>query len=121
MSSWTRRLRAAKIDESVVTRFYKRYGNMPDSVVEALLADDRKCGIGPLTFGTDPACEMHDIEMKLAKMGYPIASIPATQGRFLIHSIAIGIIAAGTAAVALPKGIIGATVGGIIQVVREVF
>lgn len=119
--NWTRRLREAKVPESVILRFYKRYGEMPDSVVDALLADDRKCGIGPVVLGTDPACELHDIEMLLARMGYPIASIPETQGRFLMTSIAIGIVAAGTALVAIPKGVIGATVGGIIQIVREVF
>ncbi len=119
--TWTRRLRAARIPESVIQRFYRRYGEMPDSVVDALLADDRKCGIGPVTMGSDPACELHDLEMLLARMGFPIASIPETQGKFLVTSIAIGIVAAGTALVAIPKGVIGATVGGIIQACREVF
>jgi hypothetical protein len=119
--TWQEAWRAANVSQWIIDQFEHRYGAPPEWLTKLVVEDDKKCGIGKLTFGTDESCKDHDVLMLLDRHGYRIEPIPQTQGRFLVTSIAIGIVAAGTALVAIPKGVVGATVGTILQVVREVF
>lgn len=119
--TWREAWKASGVSDWIIDQFEHRYGAPPIWLTELVVNDDKKCGIGKLTLGSSPDCAEHDVIMLLDKHGFRIEPIAQTQYRFLVHSIAIGIVGAATAIVALPKGIVGATVGGIMQIVREVF
>lgn len=107
--------------EDIIQRFYRCHGAPPEHVTRAIIADDGQAGIGKLKLGTSEAVKRHDLEMLLAKMGYPITSNAQTQGSFLGRSIKQTAEHLYLAPRDLVFGVIGASVGAVIWAVRDLF
>lgn len=118
-ATWIPRLRKIGISEDVILKLYKKYGNIPDYVVEALEKDDRLCGIGVFTAGTDPECAEHDTEMLLKELGFPVSGNLETQMRFAGAYAAAGVAAAIMVVKAPIFAVLGSVGGGLIWIWKD--
>lgn len=89
---WVTRLRNAGIPELVIVRLYERYGEIPDVVVDALVNDDHRSGVGWLSAeSNDPEVRLHDCFHLLEAMNYPIERFPyEAQGRVAFEGFMSG-------------------------------
>jgi hypothetical protein len=120
-ADWIQRWMDAEVPYEIINRFYDIYGAPPSYITEAIIEDEFQAGIGPIKLGTSEAVKRHDLEMLLAKLGYPITSNAQTQGSFLGRSLKQTAEHLYLAPRDLVFGVIGASVGAVIWVVRDIF
>lgn len=119
---WVIRWRSAGVPESVVTRFYERYGAPPEGLTQQVIQDDGRMGIGVLSIPYSPAeVRVHDLEMLLDKLGFPITSIAQTQEEFGEGTLKAGGLGAIIAATAIPVAVVGCLAGAGIMAWRHLF
>lgn len=116
---WVTAWRAEGIPEDVIDRFYKRYGAPSPELTEAILNDDNLMGVGKLSIPyTNDEVKRHDIEMLLAKLGYPITTNLETQGEFVEETLERTGKAVVYAVLGVPIAVVGGTVGYFLGVAR---
>lgn len=123
---WVVRLRRIPISEAIIQKIYTKYGDtLPEYVLTALEEDDRLCGNWGVTTGAKdplrPACENHDVEMLLSRLGYPVSGIATTNLDFVVAALTIGAIGLGAAALSPIYATIGGTVGSVLMIKRALF
>lgn len=118
---WLTRLLYAGVPKLITDRIYKRYGSIPGWLVEEMIRDDGRAGIGPINLDKTHSSRFHDWAMLLSKRGYPVMSNGEIQARYAAMRTAEGIVA-GLQFAATPIYVaLGAGVGYAIGAWRDLF
>jgi hypothetical protein len=118
-ADWIQRWKDAGVSERIIREFYSRYGQPEEGLTKLIEMDDGQAGIAGIKLGTSEAIRQHDFEHLLHKLGYAVTTNAQTQGNFLRSKLRSGVTHLYLAPRDIVFGIVGASVGGVIWLVRD--